>query len=90
MLNYPGLSSIDGALAEISSGRPVIVVDGSDRENEGDLIMAAEHATAEWLGFVIRHSSGIVCTAMGSTRADALELRPMIADNVDPRETAYT
>ena len=85
-----GLSTIEIALAEIRSGRPVIVVDGSDRENEGDLIMAAEHATAEWIGFTIRYSSGIVCVPMSDLRADALNLPPMTAANEDPRGTAFT
>ena len=86
----PGLSTVDDALAEIRAGRIVIVVDDVTRENEGDFIMAAEHATPDWLGFVIRHSSGIVCTAMTGARAEALELPPMVAENEDLLKTAYT
>ncbi|MBV7392652.1 3,4-dihydroxy-2-butanone-4-phosphate synthase [Mameliella sediminis] len=89
-MSQPGLSPIEEALDEIRAGRPVIVVDDADRENEGDFIMAAEHAGADWLGFVIRYSSGIVCAAMGADRADALELPPMVDTNTDPRQTAYT
>lgn len=89
-MSHAGLSSIEDTVEEIRRGRPVIVVDDADRENEGDLIMAAEHATAEWLGFVIRHSSGIICTALGGDRADALNLPPMVQTNTDPRQTAYT
>lgn len=85
-----GLDRIETALDEIRAGRPVIVVDDIDRENEGDLIMAAEHADAQWMGFIIRHSSGIVCAAMTDARADALDLPPMVATNEDPRGTAYT
>ena len=85
-----GLNTITTALEEIAKGKPVIVIDDIDRENEGDLIMAAEHATADWLGFVIRHTSGIVCVAMDHDRADAMNLPPMVADNQDPRATAYT
>ena len=89
-MSYPGLNSIDDALAEIAAGRPVVVVDDAERENEGDFVMAAEHGSPEWLGFVIRHSSGIVCTAMTGHRADALALPPMVTANEDPRGTAYT
>ena len=85
-----GLDTIEKALEDIANGRPVIVVDDADRENEGDFIMAAEHATSEWLGFVIRYSSGIVCAAMTDERADSMDLPPMVASNEDPRNTAYT
>ena len=85
-----GLAGIEEALNEITAGRPVIVVDDAERENEGDLVMAAEHADANWLGFIIRYSSGIVCTAMDTDRADALDLHAMVHANQDPRQTAYT
>lgn len=85
-----GHDHIEDALEAIAAGRPVIVVDDDARENEGDLVMAGEHATADRLGFIIRHTSGIVCAAMEGARADALALPPMVAENQDPRCTAYT
>ena len=84
------LDRIEDAIADIAAGRPVIVVDDEDRENEGDLIMAASKATPEYVAFFIRHTSGILCTPL--TRADArrLHLTPMVADNVAPHATAFT
>ncbi|MBK8160756.1 MAG: 3,4-dihydroxy-2-butanone-4-phosphate synthase [Rhodospirillaceae bacterium] len=84
------LHKIEDAIADIAAGRPVIVVDDEDRENEGDLIMAASKATPEYVAFFIRHTSGILCTPL--TRADArrLHLSPMVADNVAPHATAFT
>lgn len=89
-MKQAGLASIESAIAELKAGRPVVVVDDEGRENEGDFIMAAEHADPAWLGFIIRYSSGIVCVAMEPARADALGLPPMVATNTDPRKTAYT
>src|SRR5262249_49892653 len=60
----PGFSSVEEILAELRAGRMVIILDDEDRENEGDFIMAAEHATPEAVAFMIRHSSGILCTPM--------------------------
>ncbi len=68
----------------------VVVVDDEDREDEGDLVMAAEHATHEALAFFIRHTSGLVCVAIDRHRAEALQLPPMVADGDDPRGTAFT
>ena len=84
------LDPIEDALAAIAAGRPVVVVDDEDRENEGDIIFAAEYATPELLAFTIRYSSGVICVAMGDTRADALDLPPMTAVNQDRKGTAYT
>jgi 3,4-dihydroxy 2-butanone 4-phosphate synthase / GTP cyclohydrolase II len=84
------LDTIERAVAEITAGRPVIVVDDEDRENEGDLIFAAEHATTEQMAFMIRHSSGFVCVPMTEDHADRLELPPMYHTNQDRRGTAYT
>ena len=58
------VNSVGEMLAELRAGRMVIVMDDEDRENEGDLIMAAEHATAEAVAFMIRHTSGIICVPM--------------------------
>ncbi|GAA4284408.1 bifunctional 3,4-dihydroxy-2-butanone-4-phosphate synthase/GTP cyclohydrolase II [Brevibacterium daeguense] len=84
------LDTIDRAIADIAAGRPVIVVDDEDRENEGDLIMAAELMTPEWMGFLIRHTSGVICTPLTATRAAEMKLPPMVSQNEDPKGTAYT
>ncbi|WP_370967360.1 3,4-dihydroxy-2-butanone-4-phosphate synthase [Amycolatopsis sp. cg9] len=85
-----GLDTVRAAIADLASGRPVVVVDDEDRENEGDLIMAAEHATPHALAFYMRHTSGLICAPMPPEIADRLRLGPMVADNEDPAGTAYT
>jgi len=85
-----GLDTIETALLEIAAGRPVVVVDDEDRENEGDLIFAAEHATQELLAFTVRYSSGVICVSMDEERADKLDLPPMTAVNQDRKGTAFT
>ena len=84
------LADIPAALDALRAGRPVIVVDNESRENEGDVILAAEFATQEWLAWTIRHTSGFVCAPMTNELADRLELPLMVADNQDPLGTAYT
>jgi 3,4-dihydroxy 2-butanone 4-phosphate synthase / GTP cyclohydrolase II len=84
------LAEIPAALAALSEGKPVIVVDNESRENEGDLIIAAQFATQEWLAFMIRHTSGFICAPMTHEIADRLELPLMVLDNQDPLQTAYT
>jgi 3,4-dihydroxy 2-butanone 4-phosphate synthase/GTP cyclohydrolase II len=84
------LDPIEKAVAEIAAGRPVIVVDDEDRENEGDLIFAAEHATPELLAFMVRYTSGFVCAPITEDDADRLDLPPMHHTNQDRRGTAYT
>ncbi|WP_181774084.1 3,4-dihydroxy-2-butanone-4-phosphate synthase [Amycolatopsis pittospori] len=84
------MDTVAAAVMDIRAGRPVIVVDDEDRENEGDLIMAAEHATPRALAFYMRHTSGLICAPMPSELADRLRLAPMVQDNEDPAETAYT
>jgi len=85
-----GLSTIEEAFEALRAGLPVLVTDDEDRENEGDVILAAATATAEWMAWTIRYTSGFICVPMPETRADHLELPPMVADNRDPRRTAYT
>jgi 3,4-dihydroxy 2-butanone 4-phosphate synthase/GTP cyclohydrolase II len=85
-----GLASIDAALAEIRAGRPVVVVDDADRENEGDVVMAAAAATPHWVGWTVRHSSGYVCAPVAPDVADRLGLPLMWPDSEDPLRTAYT
>jgi len=84
------LDSIEDAIAAIAAGELVVVVDDTDRENEGDLIMAASKATPEQIAFMIRHTSGIICVPMPAARAHALHLDPMVANNIDPFRTAFT
>ncbi|ODN68663.1 Riboflavin biosynthesis protein RibBA [Methylobrevis pamukkalensis] len=84
------LDKIEAAVAAIARGELVVVVDDTDRENEGDLIMAASRATAETMAFMVRHTSGIICVPMTGERADRLNLPPMVANNLDPMRTAFT
>ncbi len=84
------LDSIDKAIAEMAAGRPIIVVDDEDRENEGDIIMAAAKATPEWVAFTVRHTSGILCVPLTLAEARRLNLAPMVADNDAPLSTAFT
>jgi 3,4-dihydroxy 2-butanone 4-phosphate synthase / GTP cyclohydrolase II len=83
------LDSIEQAIADIAAGRPVVVVDDEDRENEGDLIFAARKATPELMGFMIRYTSGVVCVPMLGADLDRLKLPPMTAVNEDRKGTAY-
>ncbi len=82
--------TVEEAIAEIAAGRAVVVVDDHDRENEGDLIFAAELATPELLGFTIRYTSGVVCVPLTGADCDRLELPPMYHTNQDRKQTAYT
>ena len=84
------LDDVATALAALRSGRPVIVVDDADRENEGDIILAAVSATPEWIGWTVRHSSGVLCAPMPAELADRLALPPMVARHEDSLRTAYT
>lgn len=84
------LSTITEALDALRAGRPVIVTDDEDRENEGDIVLSAELATPEWLAWMVRWSSGFLCAPMPAVWADRLELPPMVAVNQDSRGTAYT
>jgi len=84
------LNSVGEMLAELRAGRMVIVVDDEDRENEGDLIMAAEHATAEAVAFMIRHTSGIICVPMEEAGLARLELPQMVPLNSESQRTAFT
>ena len=83
-------ASIPEAVEDIRAGRVVIVVDDADRENEGDLIMAAEKVTPEAIAFIVRHSSGVICMPVVGDRLDELEIPLMVADNTDLRHTAFT
>lgn len=86
---YP-LDTVEEAIDTVREGKPVVVADDDDRENEGDLIFAAQHATAELLAFMVRHTSGYICTPLPPEECDRLELHPMHPVNQDRRGTAYT
>ncbi|WP_431934130.1 bifunctional 3,4-dihydroxy-2-butanone-4-phosphate synthase/GTP cyclohydrolase II [Micromonospora sp. RP3T] len=82
--------SIEQAVADVAAGRPVVVVDDEGRENEGDLIFAAELATPELVAFMVRHTSGYICVPLTEDECDRLDLPPMHHTNQDRRGTAYT
>ncbi|KAJ2034457.1 hypothetical protein IW146_005972 [Coemansia sp. RSA 922] len=82
--------TIESALEAIRDGKAVVVMDNEDRENEGDLIFAAEKATPELLAFTIRYSSGYICVGMHPDRLDELDLPLMVKENTDPLRTQYT
>jgi 3,4-dihydroxy 2-butanone 4-phosphate synthase/GTP cyclohydrolase II len=84
------LSPVGELLAELRAGRMVIIMDDEDRENEGDLIMAAEHATPEAVAFMIRHTSGIICVPMEEEQLARLELPQMVPLNSESHRTAFT
>ena len=84
------LATVEQALEALRDGRPVLVLDDEGRENEGDLVLAAETATEEWMAWTVRHSSGYLCAPMPAELADRLELPLMVTDNRDPLRTAYT
>jgi len=85
-----GFERIERALRDLAEGKAVVVVDDEDRENEGDLIFAAEKATPELVSFVVRYTSGYVCVALTDTECDRLDLPPMHHTNADAYRTAFT
>ncbi|MGH9066441.1 MAG: bifunctional 3,4-dihydroxy-2-butanone-4-phosphate synthase/GTP cyclohydrolase II, partial [Acidimicrobiales bacterium] len=84
------LDSIEQAVAAIGRGEMVVAVDDEDRENEGDLLMAAESATPETIAFFLAHTSGVVTVPMEGERLDQLSLPPMVTDNTESQRTAFT
>ena len=84
------LSTIEEALEALARGSMVVVVDDEDRENEGDLIMAAEDVTTETMAFFLEHTSGVFCVPLESERADQLDLPLMVVDNTEAQRTAFT
>src|ERR1700674_2774418 len=83
-------TQIERAIAAVGRGDLVIVVDDADRENEGDLIMAAERVTPEAMGFMIRHTSGVICAPLEAERLGELQLPLMVANNTEVQRTAFT
>jgi len=84
------LAEIEKAIAAVARGEIVVVVDDEDRENEGDLIMAAEFATPEKIAFFVKHTSGLICAPVTESRADELDLPLMVSANTEAQRTAFT
>ncbi|WNJ18505.1 bifunctional 3,4-dihydroxy-2-butanone-4-phosphate synthase/GTP cyclohydrolase II [Pontibacter sp. G13] len=89
-MNSIKIDSIEAALADIRNGKMVIVVDDQDRENEGDFVIAAEFATPEVINFMATHGRGLICVPLTEARCDELQLDPMVGENTDHFETAFT
>jgi 3,4-dihydroxy 2-butanone 4-phosphate synthase / GTP cyclohydrolase II len=81
---------VDEAIEDVREGKFVVIVDAADRENEGDLMIAAQFATPEAINFMAMHARGLICLALTEERCDELELRPMTYNNETPLETAFT
>lgn len=82
--------TIDEAIEDLKAGRPIIVVDDEDRENEGDFVILAEHATPENINFMAVHGRGLICTPISPAIAERLALHPMVGNNTDNHQTAFT
>jgi 3,4-dihydroxy 2-butanone 4-phosphate synthase/GTP cyclohydrolase II len=87
---HPSFTDVPGAIAEIQAGRMVVVVDDEDRENEGDLTLAAEFVTPEAINFMARYGRGLICLTLTEERADYLRLPPMSQENTSRFGTAFT
>ncbi|NMD41823.1 MAG: 3,4-dihydroxy-2-butanone-4-phosphate synthase, partial [Firmicutes bacterium] len=83
-------NTIEEALNDLQAGRMIVVVDDEDRENEGDLIMAASKVTPEAVNFMVRHGRGLVCTPLLAERLGQLDLPQMVVHNTDTYQTAFT
>jgi 3,4-dihydroxy 2-butanone 4-phosphate synthase/GTP cyclohydrolase II len=83
-------SDVPTVIGALKRGQFVIIVDNADRENEGDLVLAAECATKEKLAFIIRNTGGVVCLALSGAIADRLELPAMVERNTSKRGTSFT
>lgn len=81
---------VERALEDLRAGKPVLVADSRNRENETDFILSAQTVTTDWVAWAIRHSSGYLCAPMPGPKADALDLPLMVPSSQDPRRTAYT
>ena len=83
-------NTIEEALKEIQNGRPIVVIDDEDRENEGDLVMAAEKITPDAINFMISKGRGLVCMPMTGERVCQLNLHQMTTKNTESKKTAFT
>ena len=84
-----GFATIEEAIEEIRRGRIIVVVDDEDRENEGDLVMAADKVTPEAVNFMAKHGRGLICVPMTGERLDELKISMMVSDNTAPMGTAF-
>jgi len=89
MLPVP-ISPVEEIVADMRAGRIVILVDEEDRENEGDLVLAADHVTADGINFMARFGRGLICLTLSRQTCERLELPPMTARNGDKKGTAFT
>ena len=87
MFNF---NSIEEAIKDIKEGKMVIVVDDESRENEGDLLMAADKVTGEAINFMAKYGKGLICTPVDGERLKELNIGPMVEKNTDNHETAFT
>src|SRR5262247_4180092 len=85
-----GFAGIEEAIEEIRQGRMLLVTDDEDRENEGDLLMAADKATPEAVNFMAKYGRGLICVPMTGERLDELKISMMVSDNTAPLGTAFT
>jgi 3,4-dihydroxy 2-butanone 4-phosphate synthase / GTP cyclohydrolase II len=85
-----GFAKVEEAIEDIRQGRMLVVVDDEDRENEGDIIIAADRVTPEAINFMATYAKGLICMPMEGERLDALSITPMVANNTDNHETAFT
>lgn len=83
-------NTIEEAIADVKNGKMIIVVDDEDRENEGDIVVAAEKASPEVINFMATYARGLICVPMEGKRLDELDIKPMVTDNTDNHETAFT
>ncbi|MFA5528065.1 MAG: bifunctional 3,4-dihydroxy-2-butanone-4-phosphate synthase/GTP cyclohydrolase II [Peptostreptococcales bacterium] len=83
-------NTVEEAIEDIKAGKMIVVVDDEDRENEGDLLMAAEKVTQEAVNFMATYGRGLICTPMTQERLRELDIFPMVSNNTDPKETAFT
>ena len=89
-MSETALDPIEDVIAAIARGEMVVIVDDEDRENEGDFIMAAQHATPEKLAFIVRYSTGVICVPLTGERCEELRLPLMVEQNTESQRTAYT
>ncbi|MCS0604488.1 bifunctional 3,4-dihydroxy-2-butanone-4-phosphate synthase/GTP cyclohydrolase II [Streptomyces sp. LP11] len=89
-IEHFGLDPVEQAIADIAAGRPIVVVDDEDRENEGDLVIAAEKATPEIIAFMMSECRGLICAPMEGAELDRLRLPQMVDDNTESMKTAFT
>lgn len=89
-LSHPATATVEEAIAEIAAGRMVVVVDDAERENEGDVVMAAERITPDAVNFMIRFARGLICVPITAPRAAELRLAPMVRENRETHQTAFT